>query len=219
MRYIICFGVGCLVFLLSCTPTTVSQLTPEEEQIAARQFSQAEQQLKLGKIDLAYQSFESIFTKYPRAKVADNALLRAAQIKANQKQYPQSIEFLQQLLHTYPSSDIKDQALRDQAFVYALQNDCPKMMDAVFHLELASLSSKDQAKISSRVQHCMQQDANSLFQLIWNLKQYQRMNPSNPLYQTTQTKIIENIAMQEDERFLINLVKKYAKQFPAGYAS
>ncbi|MCB0272258.1 MAG: penicillin-binding protein activator [Bdellovibrionales bacterium] len=213
-----CF-VGLLLFIACKPPTTATQITQEEQQQATVLYNQAESLLQKGQVEEAYKTFESVFTQYPRANVSDNALLRGAQIKANQKDFPKALEFLDQLVHTYPESDIKDHALRDQAYIYHMQENCDRMMSTFFSITLDQLPEKDQAKLNSRSESCIEKNNKSQYALILQLKKYEGMQNNNPLFYSSQQKIIESIDQEKDEKFLTSIAHRYKKNFPAGYAS
>gem|GEM_PF-614931 len=204
---------------MGCKPTRVADTKPSKSMEVGALYLQAEADLVSGKPAQALKGFERIYIEFPRDTVSDNALLRAAQIQANQKNRETAQELLQKFMKTYPNSDVLQQARRDLAFVYALENKCDPMMEVIYLTEFSKLTAKDQAQLSSRAQRCVTQSPDSPHKIKWDLKKFEDLDLGHPLYAPTQEKIIAHISDSQDEKTLNGIVKKYQGDFPAGFAT
>jgi ABC-type branched-subunit amino acid transport system substrate-binding protein len=209
-----------LLFLTACETLAPSrrEAPPEVQAQAQTLYDQAQALLNQGQLDAAYNQFYSLSTQYPNTRVADNALLRCAQIQMRQNQNAQAQTLLTELTKSYPQSDVRSAAYRDLLTLQSQQADCEGLLDSVLNLNLSDLSVQDQAKISSHVQNCYRaHPEDTRYGLAWRIQKSKTMDATHPLYQQTREKIIALIEKEDNKAFLEKVVERYPKEFPSGY--
>lgn len=189
------------------------QAPEKTQQKASEDYKAAEKLFQAGRMPQALLQFQAIAKQHYNTTSADNALLRIAQIYKREKNIKTSESTLKKLIHQYPTSDVKFQALRELTAINMQQLRYGEALEYMIDIDLKKLSSKDQASLNSAAAFCIQKTGRSDLALMWKIN-YSVVN-TTPEYRAE----IINQLNGADKHLLEKIIDKRKVLFPAKEAS
>lgn len=204
-------SLGCLGILAVPNPVKATQASMESA------LDQAKAQLNAGQTTKAIETLEELIDLLPPPAILQDAYLLHATALQQDKQIPEAVSVLQQLLEEFPFSTVTNPA---RVLLAELSIETKDYTQALSQLSLALDYATDQASrrnVLQLIRQAEQENGNSLGAVKAALNEMMLLDPSErlELEQFTQSLILQEL----DEAALQELIDGYSTRYPGDIAT
>ncbi|HUU49698.1 MAG TPA: penicillin-binding protein activator [Nitrospinota bacterium] len=209
-----------LYFLVGCAPLEIKkiphEIPKEKEVVLEKDFSYAEDLYKSKQYDVALEAYKTFISSYPKNPSVDNALFRIGEILFEKKDYSEALKYYQRILDNFFTSEIYSDAEYKIGLCYYYLGLFERSIATLTKILPQFPESHKKAEIKIFIAKAYAHKKKYI-SAISEYKEILVLIEEGGLAEESKKSIIYLIEKM-DKRSLEEIIEKYPKEFPIGYA-